>query len=71
MDNEFKAVIMHGFPQEQALAIMRAVKSLGFTGSATAFATTTPTNMEWKVADLIDHLEEEHDNIRKNVAKKG
>lgn len=64
MDTEFKAVILHGYSGEQALAIMRAVKSLGIDADTTAFATTTPTSLDWKVRDLIEHLAEEHAMMR-------
>lgn len=60
MEKDFKAIIMHGFSDEQALSVMRAVKALGLGAGSTAFAMTTPTSVEWKVSDLIEHLAEEH-----------
>ncbi|MCX7026367.1 MAG: DUF3783 domain-containing protein [Spirochaetes bacterium] len=63
MAKQIRAVIMHGFDDDEAFTIMRAVKALGFGASTTAYATTTPTSLEWKVRDLIEHLAEEKDTI--------
>ena len=69
MDKDFKAIILHGFSNEEALAVMRAVKSLGLGAGSTAFATTTPTSIEWKVGYLIEHLSEEHAMARERIKK--
>lgn len=69
MDEEFKAVILHGFRDEEALAVMRAVKALKLGASSTAFATTTPTSMGWKVSDLVEHLAEEQAMMRERVRR--
>ena len=60
MEKDFRAVILHGFSNEEALTIMRTVKALDFAVKPTAFATTTPTSLGWKVSDLISHLAGEH-----------
>ena len=63
-------VLMHGFTNEQALAVMRAArKAAGEAGAdpaSIAFATTTPTNAEWKVSELLSEVAEEHEYMRKN-----
>lgn len=64
MSNEFKAVILHGFKDEEAIAIMRAVKALGLGAPAPAFAVTTPTSKKWKVEYLLKHLAEEQAMVR-------
>ena len=69
MDEDFKAVILHGYTNEEAVAVMRAVKTLGLGAASTAFATTTPTSVEWKVRDLIEHLAEEHALVRERAKK--
>lgn len=56
-----KAVIMHGYTNEEAFAVMRAIKALGLEAENTAFATTTPTSLGWKVEDLLEHLAQEHE----------
>lgn len=66
---DFKAVILHGFSNEEALAIMRAVKSLGISANQTAFATTTPTSLQWKVEYLLEHLHEEHEMMQTRLAE--
>lgn len=60
MEQDFRAVLLHGFSQEEALTIMRAVKALGLQGSLPAFATSTPNNIGWSLSELFGHLEEEH-----------
>lgn len=59
---------MHGFSDEEAFSVMKAVKALGFGGISTAFATTTSTSLEWKVEYLLEHLKEEHEHM---LARKG
>lgn len=66
---DFKAVILHGFSNEEALVIMRAIKSLGISASQTAFATTTPTSLQWKVDYLLEHLQEEHAMMQTRLAE--
>jgi hypothetical protein len=64
MEKQFKAVILHGFSDAEAFSIMKAVKALGFGGGSTAFATTTPTSLVWKVEYLLEHLQEEHEHMK-------
>ncbi|MEW6549026.1 MAG: DUF3783 domain-containing protein [Spirochaetota bacterium] len=64
MDGTMKAVVLHGYTNEEALLVMRAVKALGLEADNTAFATTTPTSLGWKVEYLLEHLEEEHRAMR-------
>jgi len=63
-------VLLHGFDREQTIAIMRAAKKAagenGLDPGAVAFATTTPANVEWKVADLLAEVAEEHEFMKKN-----
>ena len=44
-----KIVMLHGFSPEEALAAMRALKSALPSAGDAAFATTTETNLGWKV----------------------
>jgi hypothetical protein len=58
-----KVVVMHGMTQDEAVRTMRAVKAaLGVTNEI-AFAMTTKTNMTWKLADLVEHVLEEHSQM--------
>ena len=60
MDRQFKAVVLHGFSNEEALEVLRAVRAIGQAGPSPAFATTTASNLEWKLGELLEHLAEEH-----------
>ena len=59
MDQQ-KTIVLHGFTNEEAVAIMRAVKAALPSAKDAAFAMSTPTNLGWKFADLIEHVGEEH-----------
>lgn len=55
-----KVIVMHGMTQDEAVRAMRAVKTaLGFSNEI-AFAMTTETNLTWRLADLVEHVLEEH-----------
>jgi len=52
---------MHGLTQDEAVTAMRAVKaSLGIKDEI-AFATSTEANLGWKLAELVEHVLEEHE----------
>ena len=55
-----KIVILHGFKPEETLAAMRAIKAALPAAGSAAFASTTETNVEWKLAFLLEHVAEEH-----------
>jgi hypothetical protein len=57
---EQKVIVLHGFPPEEALAAMRAIKAALPEARDAAFATTTETNLTWKVSELVGHVAEEH-----------
>jgi hypothetical protein len=57
---EQKVILLHGFSTEEAVAAMRAIKGALPAAREAAFATTTETNLEWKVSELLDHVSEEH-----------
>lgn len=61
---EQKIVVLHGFSPEEAIAAMRALKAAIPSAHEAAFATTTETNMGWKLADLLEHVAEEHRQYR-------
>jgi hypothetical protein len=60
MRNDQKIVVLHGFEPEEALAAMRALKAALPSAGDAAFATTTETNLEWRLKDLVEHVSEEH-----------
>lgn len=63
MDTQ-KIVVLHGFTQDEAVTVMRAVKAALPSATDAAFAMSTPTNMEWKLADLFEHVGEEHRQMK-------
>lgn len=73
MDNP--VILMHGFTHEQMIAIMRsakaAAKEVGVDPLSIAFTSSTPTNMEWKLKDLINEVREEHEYLKKNPPNGG
>jgi hypothetical protein len=65
---ENRVIVLHGFTQEEAVAAMRLLKSGMDSAKDAAFAMTTPTNLEWKLADLLEHVLEEHEGMKKTRA---
>ncbi len=61
-----KIVILHGFEQEEVLAALRALKAALPSARDAAFATTTPTNLGWRLSDLLEHVAEEHRQFRES-----
>jgi hypothetical protein len=57
---EQKVVVLHGFSPEEAGAVMSALKAALPSAAEAAFATSTETNLGWKLADLVEHVTEEH-----------
>ncbi|HOZ71124.1 MAG TPA: DUF3783 domain-containing protein, partial [Spirochaetales bacterium] len=56
-----KVVVMHGLTRDEAIAAMRAVKAALGAQDGLAFATSTETNLGWKLGDLLEHVLEEHE----------
>jgi len=64
MDTQ-KIVVLHGFTQDEAVLAMRAIKTaLPDSAADMAFATSTPTNLNWRLNDLFKHVGEEHRQFR-------
>ena len=61
-----RIVLIHGFSREETIAIMRAAKNVVTDPQGIAFTTSTPTNLEWKLCELITEVREEHEYLRKN-----
>ncbi len=60
-----KVILLHGFGDEDLLAAVRAVKAALPDSENIAFAAATPTNLEWKVRELVEHVSEEHEEWKK------
>lgn len=71
--NNTPVVFLHGFEYEQLVAIMRAAKKaadkIGMDASAIAFCSSTPNNISWKMEELIEHVQEEHNYMKNNPPK--
>jgi hypothetical protein len=61
-----RVVLIHGFSREETIAVMRAAKSAAKDPQGIAFTTSTPTNLDWKLRDLIAEVREEHEYMRQN-----
>ena len=57
---EQKIVILHGFTADEAVAIMKAVKTTVPGAADVAVATSTETSLNWKLSYLVEHIAEEH-----------
>jgi hypothetical protein len=59
-----RMVLIHGFSREETITIMRAAKSVSADPQGIAFTTSTPSNIEWKLRDVITEVREEHEYMR-------
>jgi Domain of unknown function (DUF3783) len=61
-----KVILIHGFSNEEAFTVMRAVKAAVSDPGEIAFAVSTPTNLEWKIRDLVDQVRLDHEYMKQN-----
>jgi hypothetical protein len=59
-----KLVLLHGFDRDEAIAAMRAVKAALGPEADIAFSMSTPTNLEWKLSELVREVREEHEMMK-------
>jgi hypothetical protein len=64
MDSKQKIVVLHGFTQDEAVIAMRALKAALPSAADAAFAMSTPTNLTWKLEELVEHVGEEHRQMK-------
>lgn len=65
LPQDFRAVIMYGMSNQEALAVMKAIKAISPSMKDTAFAMTTETNITWPLGQLIAELSTEHKMMKK------
>jgi len=65
-EGNYKTLILDGFSKEEALAVLRAVKSVSSNAKELIFAMTTDSSREMVLKDLLLDLREEHDFFLKN-----
>ncbi len=63
---EGKLILLHGFSNPEAVAMMRAIKAASSDPGEIAFAVSTPTNLDWKIKDLVDQVRFEHEYLKEN-----
>jgi hypothetical protein len=66
MMREERTVILHGFNNTELTRILRAVKDIVDNPTEVVFAASTPTNLDWKLKDIISDTREDHEYLRKN-----
>lgn len=66
-DNQ-KVILLHGCSSEEIHTILGALRNTFGNEKYRdyAFCTSTPTNMDWKLKDLMDDVWEEHEYMREN-----
>ncbi|QTA38133.1 DUF3783 domain-containing protein [Thermosipho ferrireducens] len=64
MEKEKRYIIMHGFSRDEVLKILKLMRE-NFPEKELIFATTTPINITWKLEDLINEIDKEHETMKK------
>ena len=65
MENmEERVLIMHNFEKGEVSKLLKVIRE-AFPDKEFIFASTTPTNLEWRVQDLIGELKKEHEEFKK------
>jgi len=65
-----KVIYFHGFERDDVFKIIKAIKgSVGNPGEI-AFSTSTPTNLEWKIKDMVAEVREDHAFFKEQEKKK-
>jgi len=59
-DSQEKVIYLHGFEKDDLFKVIKAVKAAVDYPGEIAFSTSTPTNLEWKIKDMIAEVREDH-----------
>ncbi|MDR0623938.1 MAG: DUF3783 domain-containing protein [Treponema sp.] len=66
-------VFLHGFSDtvlfELVKAVKKAAREAGVDPGLIAFASSTPTNLDWKIKDLIREVRREHEEMTGKTKK--
>lgn len=66
-ENEPKVILLHGCSKEDIQTILGSLrKAFGDRYGDIAFCTSTPTNLDWKLKDIVADVWEEHEYMRNN-----
>jgi hypothetical protein len=64
-------IFLHGFSEKVLFDLIGAVKEAarkaGIDPGHIAFASSTPTNLNWKICDLIREVRQEHQMLQKKT----
>lgn len=64
-----RVILMNGFSQPEIIQIMRTIKSMYEDPQNLIFVTTTKSNLDFKLRDLIHDVSEDHEYLRNNPPK--
>ena len=65
-----KVIYLHGFEKDDLFKVIRAIKAEVDNPGEIAFSTSTPTNLEWKIKDMIAEVREDHAFFKEQEKKK-
>jgi hypothetical protein len=61
-----RTVVMHGFAKDEIVKIMRLIKGELENPKEIVFCMSTPTNLEWKLKDIVKDTRNEHEELKAN-----
>jgi hypothetical protein len=62
----YKTIILHGFSQEDALALMRTVKAASSDPTGLIFAMSTPVSLDRPLRETLAELAAEHVHLKRS-----
>ena len=65
-----KVIYFHGFERDDVFKIIKAIKGSVSKPGEIAFSTSTPTNLEWKIKDMVAEVREDHAFFKDQEKKK-
>ena len=65
-----KVIFFHGFEREDVFKIIKAIKASASNPKEIAFSMSTPTNLEWKIKDMVTEVREDHAFFKEQEKKK-
>lgn len=65
-----KVIYLHGFEKDDLFKVIRAIKAAVDYPGEIAFSTSTPTNLNWKIKDMIAEVREDHAFFKEQEKKK-
>ncbi|MCF6334236.1 MAG: DUF3783 domain-containing protein [Spirochaetales bacterium] len=69
-NKQAKVIFFHGFERDDVFKIIKAIKAAVPNPGDIAFSTSTPTNLEWKIKDMVTEVMEDHAFFKEQEKKK-